>query len=118
MIRLLAERGYSFTSTSEREIVRDIKEKLCYVALDYEQELVTASRSKNIERSYQLPDGQEIKIGSERFRCSEALFRPTLIGLQEPGVAQLVYDTIMKQDISRRSDFYSNIYLSGGKLDL
>jgi actin-related protein len=117
LVRLLAERGYSFTSSAEREIVRDIKEKLCYVALDYEQELVTASRSKNIERSYQLPDGQEITIGSERFRCSEALFRPSLIGLEEPGIAQLVYDTIMKHDTSRRSDFYSNIFLSGGKFD-
>ncbi len=117
MIRLLAERGYSFTSTAEREIVRDIKEKMCYVALDYEQELMTASLSKNIERSYQLPDGQEIKIGSERFRCSEALFRPTLINQQELGVAELLYDTIMKYDFEFRSDFYRNILLSGGKLD-
>ncbi len=117
LVRLLAERGYSFTSTAEREIVRDIKEKMCYVALDYEQELMTASLSKNIERSYQLPDGQEIKIGSERFRCSEALFRPTLINQQELGVAELLYDTIMKYDFEFRSDFYRNILLSGGKLD-
>merc|ERR1712083_646064 len=81
LAKILMERGYAFTTSAEKEIVRDIKEKLCFVCMDYEEELAKSEQSSELEHNYMLPDGQVITIGAERFRAPETLFQPNFIGM-------------------------------------
>ncbi|KAM8970900.1 actin, cytoplasmic-like [Sarcophilus harrisii] len=78
LMKLLSDKGYSLKTRAEWEMVRDIKEKLCYVALDYREEMDTEESS--IQKKYKLPDGRDITVGKERFLCPEALFEPSVLG--------------------------------------
>ncbi|CAL4904869.1 unnamed protein product [Urochloa decumbens] len=66
------------------------------------------------EKSYELPDGQVITIGAERFRCPEVLFQPSMIGMESPGIHETIHNSIMKCDVDIRKDLYNHIVLCGG----
>ncbi|KAF8948243.1 actin family [Linnemannia elongata] len=108
---LLRKAGYHFHTTAEKEVVRIIKEKTCYLPL------FPAKEEKDAGGKYEdfmLPDGNVIKLGAERFRAPEIMFNPEIIGQEFPGIHQVVVDSISRSDMDLRKSLYSNIVLSGG----
>ncbi|KAF9456550.1 actin-related protein [Collybia nuda] len=108
---LLRKSGHHLHTTAEREVVRTIKEKCCYVALNpVKEEKDTLGRTED----FRLPDGNIVQLGPERFRAPEILFNPELIGQEYAGVHQVVVDSINRVDLDLRKSLFSNIVLSGG----
>lgn len=108
--KILTESGVKMNTSAESEIVREIKEKLCYVSLDYENEML----NNNEEVEYELPDGVNIKLGNQRFRAPEILFNPKMYGMEGKGVHESIYESILNCGVDIRKDLYSSICLSGG----
>ena len=129
---LLRKAGHHLHTTAELEVVRTIKEKSCYIALNpQKEEKDSASRTED----FKLPDGNTIQVrgwaliyltvigrfsysaiqlGPERFRAPEILFNPELIGQEYAGVHQVVVDAVNRVDLDLRKSLFSNIVLSGG----
>lgn len=114
LIKLLLLRGYAFNHTADFDTVREIKEKLCYVAYDVEQEDRLGQETTILVEKYTLPDGREITVGPERFQAPEALFQPHLVDIEKEGIAQMLFNAIQGADIDVRPELYKHIVLSGG----
>merc|ERR1712107_947328 len=91
-----------------------VKERLCYIALDFDIEMKLARESSDMEKTYELPCGSIITVGSERFRCPEVLFQPSFVGKEACGIHDMTFQSIMKCQVDIRQDLFSNVVLSGG----
>jgi len=107
LAKLLAQEGTCLTSTTDQHHVRLMKEKHCYCAIDPAKEWAESI-------NYKLPDGREIALTDERWKCPEALFNPSIIGLESLGIGGLVWESISRCEIDIRKTMLSNVILSGG----
>ena len=114
LIKLLLLRGYSFNRTADFSTVQQIKEKLCYVALDLQAERTLAQETTVLMEKFQMPDGTIIKVGRERFEAPEALFNPQLVDKEGDGISAMVFNMIQASDVDCRAEYFKHIVLSGG----
>lgn len=103
---MLNDRGIKFHTSAESNIVRHIKETMCYVVGDFETAMKEAKQSKSCEKNYILPDGRQLLIGNERFRCAEVLFNPSIAGLDLEGIQKFCFDSIMKCEVDVRRELF------------
>lgn len=107
---LLRKSGHNLHTSAEMEVVKDIKEKICYVAFNVEK----TEKDVEPEVRYKLPDGNMIDVGAEKFRAPEVLFNPSIIGLEYQGMHQVLMNSIAKCDMDIRKHMFSHIILAGG----
>lgn len=107
----LTEKDSAMASKLDFNMAQAIKENLCYVAADYDNEMEIC-----LNDNYTLPDGQKVEIREERFQCPEILFQPFLYGrdASDPGLHMNIYSIIAQSDIHIRKDLYQNVILCGG----
>lgn len=107
---LLYKKGYSFTTSSELEIVKDIKEEACYILSKRNTKSLASLKPK----TFKLPDGTQIQLDQEQYMCPEILFKPDKVFNTGEGLPNMVYNCISNCDIHTRKELYSYVVLTGG----
>ena len=111
MSRILRENGHTFATPNGMEIVRDMKERLCYVAPSAEE----AHARSDTKKTYELPDGATIEVSDDVCRrAPEILFDSAPVGAEHPGLPGMVSSAIAGCDIDTRRALYDNVVMSGG----
>jgi centractin len=99
-----------FSTTFEREFVRDIKEQCCFIKANVGQQ-----PSQVDKKRYQLPDGKMIDLKFEQHNAPEVLFNTTHIGRDDgQNLQNLVANSLEKCEVDNRKSLASNIILAGG----
>jgi actin len=112
--KILFEKGYEFTTPLELELLSEIKEKLCSVN-NGKKDIFTKERKLDHEfKTYYLPDDSVVRLGHEKQIVPEILFNPGIIGLNEAGVHENCFKSIMKTNTEIRAEMFENIVLAGG----
>uniref|UniRef100_A0A0B7B8M4 Actin, cytoplasmic n=1 Tax=Arion vulgaris TaxID=1028688 RepID=A0A0B7B8M4_9EUPU len=116
LLGLLSDRGFQFTTASEKSHVKIMKEKLCYVSQDFDKDMTEFSKSSHSAgATYQLPDGKTISLGTERFKGPELLFQPSISEKNETkGIHEMINKAILACELDTRKSLYTNVILSGG----
>ncbi|KAJ4457218.1 putative Actin [Paratrimastix pyriformis] len=114
--KTLEERGVKIPLSLEFDVLRDIKERLCFVSFDYERDIAVNPRTYPGAPAYQMPDGTVIPLERERIMCAELLFRPQLLAPDGPaeGIDRVGLNSIMRCDEDVRTELFRNIVLCGG----
>ena len=104
------ERRYSFTPSADREIARNVKEKLCYIGFDYGTQLKSTAEIDK-DKTFELSDGNINIYGAERFRCVNILFQPSLTQQRRQRIPR---HFLSKCYVDTRKRLYADVVLSRG----
>ncbi|KAJ0522377.1 putative Actin family, ATPase, nucleotide binding domain-containing protein [Helianthus annuus] len=116
LMKILTKRGYKFTTTTEREIVHHMKEKLTYVVLDYQKEHEIAKSSYSVEKTLScLMD----KL-SKRFHfpeCDVSALVPSSMKIKVVAPPKRNYPVWIGGSILASLNTFQQIWISKGESD-
>ena len=111
LLSLLRRQGNHMYSKQIKCEAENIKETLCYAAIDPEEERRLARETTTLIEIFNLSDGKSLKIGQERFESVEAVFDPSLVDIDCTGLSDSIFQSIQKSDIDYRATLMKNIFI-------
>jgi actin-related protein len=113
LLTLLGRRGYNFYNSADIQLVREIKERLCFLTLEFDQEFSQMNHNMYCEKI----GSQMVPFGKDLCMCPEALFQPTkLLELKHhtPGVHEVIFQSVLQCPEWIQNTMWANVVIAGG----
>ncbi|XP_037540234.1 actin-related protein 5 isoform X1 [Nematolebias whitei] len=104
------------TEVSELEQPLDEGDGVALMESDFPEDTLSEKSANVVQPAFNMAEYHQLFVGTERLRCPEILFQPSLIGEDQMGLMEALQYVLARYTSEQQEALASNVFLTGGNM--